>query len=124
MIETLRAAVLPHVDEPFAVLQTQRLIGLAAYARDRGDDPSEHRRTAITALIGDDDVTSVLLDPNDPRGDRVRALLVHHLDADLASEAVLLEHFRPVTNLVPSGPDPEGTRSDDQAAPPDELGTR
>jgi hypothetical protein len=93
VIETLRTAVLPHVGEPFAVLQTQRLIGLASYARDRGDDPSEHRRAAIAALIGDDDVTAVLLDPNDLRGDRLRALLVHHLDADLASEAVLLEHF-------------------------------
>ena len=32
VIETLRSAVLPHVDEPFAALQTERLIGLATYA--------------------------------------------------------------------------------------------
>jgi hypothetical protein len=95
VIETLRSAVLPHVDEPFAALQTQRLIGLAAYARDRADDPTDHRDAAVRALIGDDDVTAVLLDQDDPRGDRLRAVLVQHLDADIADEAVLLEHFHP-----------------------------
>jgi len=95
VIETLRSAVLPHVDEPFAALQTQRLIGLATYARDRGADPTDHRNDEIRALIGDDDVTAVLLDPHDARGDRLRALLVSHLDADIADEAVLLEHFQP-----------------------------
>ena len=95
MIETLRTAVLPHVDEPFAVLQTQRLIGLASYARDRGDDPTGHRHDAVRAIVGDDDATAVLLDPNDARGDRLRAVLVSHLDADIAAEAVLLEHFQP-----------------------------
>lgn len=95
MIETLRSTIVPHLDEPFALLQTQRLIGLATYARDRGGDPAGHRQDAIRALIGDDDVTAVLLDPNDARGDRLRAVLVSHLDADIADEAVLLEHFHP-----------------------------
>lgn len=95
VIETLRSGVLPHVDDAFAALQTQRLIGLATYARDRCADPTEHRRTAIHALIGDDDVTAVLLDTSDPRAERLRAVLSAHLDADIADEAVLLEHFHP-----------------------------
>jgi hypothetical protein len=95
VIETLRSSVLPHVDDAFAALQTQRLIGLAIYARDRGADPSEHRRAAIHALIGDDDPTTVLLDTSDPRAERLRATLSAHLDADIADEAVLLEHFAP-----------------------------
>lgn len=111
VIETLRSGVLPYVDDPFAALQTRRLIGLAAYARDRADDPTAHRAAAIRALIGDDDVTAVLLDASDPRGDRLRAVLSEHLDADIADEAVLLEHFRPAVDLAPSGPDPDGTRS-------------
>ena len=93
MIETLRSGVLPHVTDPFAALQAHRLIGLATYARDRGADPYDHRRAAVRALIGDDDVTAVLLDESDPRADRLRALLSDHLDADIAAEAVLLEHF-------------------------------
>jgi hypothetical protein len=94
VIETLRTAVLPHVADPFAAVQTQRLIGLARYARDRGDDPAPHRHAAIVALIGDDDVTAVLLDDADPRRERLGALLVQHLDDDLAAEAALLEQFR------------------------------
>jgi hypothetical protein len=111
VIETLRSGVLPYVGDPFAALQTRRLIGLAAYARDRADDPSAHRAAAIRALIGDDDVTAVLLDGSDPRGERLRAVLSEHLDADIADEAVLLEHFRPVVNLASSGPGHEGTGS-------------
>ena len=93
VVETLRDAVLPHVADPYAVLQTERLIGMATYARDRGIDPLPHRQHAIEAVIGDDDPATVLTDASDPRGERLRALLVAHLDHDLATERVLLEHF-------------------------------
>ncbi len=93
VVETLRSTVLPHVDEPHAALQTRRLIGLAMYARDRGADPTDARAAAVTELIGDGDPTAVLLDRADPRRALLQALLVEHLDADLASERVLLEHF-------------------------------
>jgi hypothetical protein len=95
VIETLRSAVRPHVDEPFAALQTDRLIGLATYARDRRPDPTDERRAAVTGLVGGDDPAAVLLDPTDSRAPALRRLLVRHLDADLEDEAVLLEHFDP-----------------------------
>ncbi len=93
VVETLRDDILPHVSDAHAALQTQRLIGLAMYARDRGDDPRTHRDHAIEALLGDDDPTAVLADAADPRRTRLQALLVAHLDADLAIEHVLLTHF-------------------------------
>jgi hypothetical protein len=93
VVETLRDAVLPHVGDAYAVLQTERLIGMATYARDRGDDPTPHRDHAIAALIGDDDPLAVLTDAADPRRERLRALLVAHLGLDLTTERVLLEHF-------------------------------
>ncbi len=93
VVETLRDAVLAHVADPYAVLQTERLIGMATYARDRGDDPTPHRDHAIEALIGADDPVAVLADPADPRRERLRALLVAHLGDDMATERVLLQHF-------------------------------
>ena len=93
VVETLRDGVLPHVTDEHAALQTQRLIGLAMYARDRGDDPQPHRDHAIEALIGSDDAATVLADAADPRRPRLQSLLVSHLDADLAVEHVLLAHF-------------------------------
>lgn len=96
---TLREAVLPHVGDSYAALQAERLIGLALYARDRGDDPEAHRRHAIEALIGDDDPATVLTDPTDARRSRLQQLLVAHLDDDLRAERVLLEHFGDPTVL-------------------------
>ncbi len=93
VVETLRDGVLPHVADGHAALQTQRLIGLAMYARDRGDDPQPHRDHAIEALIGGDDPAVVLADVADPRRLRLQALLTTYLDADLAAEHVLLTHF-------------------------------
>lgn len=105
VIETLRHTVLPHVAEPYAALQTQRLIGLATYARDRGDDAAVARHQAIVDLIGRDDPAAVLLDADDPRRSGLRRLLIAHLDADLATERVLLEHFSPPSAPPTSGID-------------------
>ena len=93
VVETLRNDVLSHVNDAHAASQTQRLIGLAMYARDRGDDPQPHRDHAIEALIGSDDPAAVLADATDPRRPRLRSLLVTYLDADLTIEHVLLTHF-------------------------------
>ncbi|MET0662031.1 MAG: hypothetical protein ABWZ42_02765 [Ilumatobacteraceae bacterium] len=89
----MRDDVLPHVADEHAASQTKRLIGLAMYARDRGDDPQPHRDHAIEALIGSDDPAAVLADAADPRRARLQSLLVTHLDADLTNEHVLLTHF-------------------------------
>jgi hypothetical protein len=90
---TLRSVVLDHVDDPYARVQTERLIDLAEYARDRGPDPSAARRAAIAELLSGDDPTAVLLDEDDPRRPALRALLRAHLDEDLAAEERLLAHF-------------------------------
>jgi hypothetical protein len=112
VIETLRHTVLPRVAEPYAALQTQRVIGLATYARDRGDDPTGAREAAIADLVGRDDPSSVLLDVDDPRSEPLRRLLMAHLAADLATERVLLDHFDPPSAPPTSGIDePPGTRA-------------
>jgi hypothetical protein len=112
VIETLRDTVLAHVDEPYAALQTRRLIGLAMYARDRGVDPSATRAAAIAALIDDGDPATVLLDPNDARRVALRQLLMTHLDEDLASEQVLLDHFSEPSAPPTSGLDDSIVRGD------------
>jgi len=109
VVETLRNDVLSHVTDAHAASQTQRLIGLAMYARDRGDDPQPHRDHAIEALIGSDDPAVVLADATDPRRSRLQSLLVTHLDADLTNEHVLLTHFGDPA-VLPAGP---GPRADD-----------
>ena len=114
VVETLRDGVLPHVTDEHAALQTERLIGMATYARDRGDDPQPHRDHAIEALIGSDDPATVLADAADPRRPRLQSLLVSHLDADLAVEHVLLAHFGDPA-VLPSGPG----FSDDDGVPDD-----
>ncbi len=90
---TLRSVVLDHVDDPYARVQTERLIDLAEYALERGPDPSAARRAAIAELLSGDDPTAVLLTESDPRRPALRALLRSHLDEDLAAEERLLAHF-------------------------------
>jgi hypothetical protein len=99
--ETLRNTVLPNVTDPFVRDTTIQLIGLALYARDRGDDPSDQRLVELAQALGPaggQDVlrscTAVLSDPDHPAYGAVREILVRHLDEDRASEAVLLEAFR------------------------------
>ena len=62
---------------------------------------------AIEALIGDDDVAAVLLDAPIHAANGCGALLVTHLDADLADRSSAAEHFgvrrcsRPETGTRP-----------------------
>jgi hypothetical protein len=93
--------LLPNVTDPFVRETTIQLIGLAIYARDRGDDESDQRLVELALALGPaggQDVlrscTAVLSDPEHQAYGAVRQILVRHLDEDLASEAVLLEAFR------------------------------
>lgn len=90
---TLRSVVLDHVDDPYARVQTERLIDLAEYALERGPDPTAARRAAVAELLSGDDPTAVLLAEDDPRRRALRALLRTHLDEDLTAEERLLAHF-------------------------------
>jgi hypothetical protein len=99
--ETLRHTVLPNLTDPHARNVTIHLIGLAVYARQRGDDVTDERSAELAVALGasgGQDVlrscTAVLADPEHLAYQAVRNVLVRHLDDDLAAEAVLLEAFR------------------------------
>ena len=126
MVQTLRDVVLPAVSDDFARITVVQLIGLAQYARTRGEDPTANRSDAIAAALNaltgcslvrehwqqhaDRDPRAVLraasdllvaciaLPDDDPDAVAIRAglrpLLLAHLDADLAGNAVLLSAFR------------------------------
>jgi hypothetical protein len=49
--QTLRDAVLPKLDDPHTRQTVMNLIGLAAYARTRGDDPSGKRLDELVAVL-------------------------------------------------------------------------
>jgi hypothetical protein len=99
--ETLRNTVLPSLTDAHARNVTTQLIGLAIYARDRGDDPSDQRLVELAQALGPAagrDVlrscAAVLADSEHPTYAAVCEVLKRHLDEDLATEAVLLEAFR------------------------------
>ncbi len=112
MAETLRAVVLDELGPGWARTSTVQLIGLAELAGRRGPDPGDERRAELAGLLrgagvdpGDDPLAAageilaagVGADPGgeaDERAGRVRPVVVAHLDADLASTAPLLDHFR------------------------------
>ncbi len=107
MAETLRDTVLPNLTDPYARNATIQLIGLAAYARHRGTDPTRRRLEELAAVLGPaagQDVLrsciAVLADPYHRMHTPIREILERHLDDDLESEAVLLEAFR---GQVPRG---------------------
>jgi hypothetical protein len=123
---TLTRAVLPGIDDPHTRQVVIQLVGLAAYARDRGPDPtaervdrlareldrmagdghpivagrwsSEHARDAGAVMTACAEVLAAAVDADeadqrDVRA-RLRPLLLDQLDADLATEDVLLGAFR------------------------------
>lgn len=51
VVQTLRDVVLPAVTDDFARVTVVQLIGLAHYARTRGEDPTAHRNEAIAAAL-------------------------------------------------------------------------
>ena len=122
--DTLRTVVLPAVDDEFARAAVIQLVGMARYARERGDDPSEARTRALSVAL-DELAAAGNLRSSWPREaaphpkavyevaaaelaavvagtdsasaavrQKLRPLLVADLDADLAGNAVLLDAFR------------------------------
>ena len=51
MVQTLRDVVLPAVTDEFARISVVQLIGLAHYARTRGEDPTTPRADAVAAAL-------------------------------------------------------------------------
>jgi len=115
---TVRELVLPELTDEFARLAAIQLVGLAEYARARGPDPADERRRDLSACLDalaanalvaahwpgrsiESACSAVLVDALEhPGADadevkvRLRPLLVAHLDADLAGNAVLFGAFR------------------------------
>ncbi len=107
MADTLRNTVLPHLTDAYARDATIRMIGLATYAGQRGNDPtrrrSEELAAALGAAAGQDVMRSclaVLADPYHRENSTVREILERHLDEDLERETVLL---RALQRQVPNG---------------------
>ena len=115
---TLRDVILPAITDEFARLSAAQLIGLAEYARRRGDDPREPRSVELAAILDQmssnaivaahwphDDLNACLsailvdaLTRSDVEGDevreRLRPVVVAHLDNDLLASSVLGRPFR------------------------------
>jgi len=114
---TLRDVVLPELRDEFARAATIQLIGLTAYARGRGDDPGPARvvelrgaleelaanvhvvrwpRSDVLAACSDALVAASGHDDEDATAvrDRLRPILLRHLDEDLAVGEGLLAAFR------------------------------
>jgi hypothetical protein len=114
---TLRDVVLPQLDDEFARAATIQLIGLAGYARARGDDPAEARIEELRAVLGElpgggtsvasgaSEVLAACADAlvaatgrDDEEAatvrNRLRPVLLRHLDEDLAGDEGLLGAFR------------------------------
>lgn len=116
--DTLRDVILPSLTDEFARLSAAQLVGLAEYARRRRDDPRDARSIELTAILNDmssntivaanwpqHDLSACLsailvaaLTRSDPDGDevrqRLRPVVVAHLDQDLSASSVLGRPFR------------------------------
>jgi hypothetical protein len=105
--ETLRTTVLPTLTDPEARSATIQLIGIAIYARRRGNDPERRRLDELSEALGGSagqDVLrsciAVLADPYHREHRQIREILEAHLDEDVETEAVLL---KALTGQVPNG---------------------
>ena len=116
--DTLRDVILPSLTDEFARVSAAQLVGLAEYARRRGDDPGDPRSIELAGILDDmasnaivteywpaDDLSACLsailvaaLTRSDPDGDevrqRLRPVVVAHLDRDLSASSVLGRPFR------------------------------
>ncbi len=97
--ETLRTAILPALDDPWARSAAIQLVGLADFARSRPPDPTAERAAELAGLLGVEpdaawEAASRELVERGPKAAEVRAALVRHLDDDLAAHAVLIPAFR------------------------------
>ncbi len=117
---TLREVIIPALDDDWAALCAVQLVGLARYARTRGDDPRPTRDAELARILGeqrdnplvdwdgDPGHTSVMAatsaalvravgrdgpDAVDVRA-RLRPVLVEHLDDDLIRSDPTMRGFR------------------------------
>jgi len=104
-VETLRAQIVPALDDRWARSAAIQLAALAQLLRDRSADPSERRAEEIGAVLGTstssypDALTAAAeafgrFGEDDEQRRRLRALLIRHLDEDLADNMPLLAAFR------------------------------
>lgn len=112
---TLTDVVLPVVTDEFARSSLLQLVSLARFAASRGPDTTVARREAVSDVLSEmnvsvqtDDAVAVYaaasavlvgaIGSGDPgvatRKEKLRQLLVEHLDADLESTSVLMNGFR------------------------------
>ena len=105
IVETLRSQIVPELDDRWARGAAIQLAALAQLLRDRGDDPSAVRATELGAVLGQspDSYTEALaaasaafadLHEDDEQRRQLRAVLIRHLDDDLAQNMPLLAAFR------------------------------
>jgi hypothetical protein len=112
VVETVRDVLLPALEgDEWARLAALQVVGLAHYARDRGEDPRAARREEVAAVLGrlgldpgeDPLVTAgatlaVAVGHDDADAALVRSelrpVLVRHLDEDLAETMVMMAGFR------------------------------
>jgi hypothetical protein len=119
---TLRDVIIPALDDDWAALCAVQLVGLARYARTRGDDPRPARAAELAQILGDlrDNllvnwdgdprfaavvaacsaalVRATGSDDDDAEAADVRArlqpVLIDHLDDDLIRSAPTMRGFR------------------------------
>jgi aminoglycoside phosphotransferase (APT) family kinase protein len=113
--ETVRSVLLPQLADPWARVAAIQLVGLADFARTRGDDPWPARLAELAGALGiegDADPGDILrrasqsLVDATPERDAVRALLVRQLDDDLALNGLMVPSFR---GLLPENDPPPHT---------------
>jgi hypothetical protein len=119
--KTLAAVVLPAITDVFARSSVLQLVSIARYAATRGRDPTSDRAASLAQLLdelgvtrlGDDavsvyrDASAALVSLNGSADSKtqmgktkIRLMLVEHLDADLATNSVLMNGFR---GVLPDG---------------------
>jgi aminoglycoside phosphotransferase (APT) family kinase protein len=101
--ETVRSVLLPQLADPWARVAAAQLVGLADWARTRGEDPWPARLDELRAGLGLDadadaiavlDAASAALLAGGARRDAIRPLLVRYLDEDVARTQSMMVAFR------------------------------
>lgn len=116
--KTLAGVVLPAITDAFARASVLQLVSIARYAATRGNDPTIDRLDSLAQLLDElgvqrsgNDATSVhqaasaaLVSWEETAHSeaavevraKIRLMLIEHLDADLATNRVLMNGFRGV----------------------------
>ena len=115
IVETLRTQIVPALDDAWTKATAIQLAALAQLLRDRPPDPGEQRASELSELLAELGQPSATIrgesrsyaaaltacsaalaswDESDERRHRLRTVLTHHLDEDLAVNLPLLTAFR------------------------------